>query len=89
VKFGLDARSIASDLEGRRGAWTDADIARDHEGHSNSVKAVVFGALGGAALIGGGYLYLRGHKRASSAERLRLEARATTGGATASVVFDY
>ena len=80
AKYGLDARSAAADITAHRGPWTDRDLMRDAEGRAAGNRAEVFAAVGGAALIGGGLLYLLGRHHDTEASRLRLEIQAQPGG---------
>jgi tetratricopeptide (TPR) repeat protein len=73
VKYGLDARSAESDVNGHTsGPWTDDLLGRDDDGRSAETKQIVFTSLGAAALIGGGVTYFLGRRadaRADAMER--------------------
>jgi len=80
AKYGLDARSAAAAITDHRGPWTDRELARDAEGQSAATRMIVFTSVGGAALLGGGILYLLGRHHDTEASRLRLELRAGPAG---------
>jgi tetratricopeptide (TPR) repeat protein len=73
VKFGLDARSASQFISDHRGNWTDDVLARDAEGRSAETKMIIFTSVGGAALVGGGILYLMSRSARGNAERMRLD----------------
>jgi hypothetical protein len=80
ASYGLDARSAAAAITDHRGAWTDRELARDAEGRSAATRMIVFTSVGGAALLGGGILYLLGRHHDTEASRLRFELQAGPAG---------
>jgi hypothetical protein len=74
VKFGLDAKAAADDVSGHTGPWTDALIARDHDGHVASTKMFAFTGIGAAAIATGGVLYWLARGEHGKAERIRIAA---------------
>jgi tetratricopeptide (TPR) repeat protein len=85
VKFGLDARAAANAITDHRGPWTDDALARDADGRAAQTRMLVFTGLGGAAVIGGGVLYLIGRGHGTDASRVRLELHVSSSGGAATV----
>ncbi|TMQ05701.1 MAG: hypothetical protein E6J90_40955 [Deltaproteobacteria bacterium] len=87
VKYGLDARSAARFITDYRdnNQWTDAALVRDTEGRSAQTRMIWFTSLGGATVIGGGILYLLGHRDDAEASRLHLELHAAPAAASLSL----
>jgi len=88
-KFGRDAGDIEDELSAHRGAWTDAQIARDAEGREAESRMILFTSVGGAVILGGGVLYLVGHLTHGKAERLRVGVAAGPQRSTISVAFAF
>jgi hypothetical protein len=74
VKFGLDAQAAADEVSGHTGPWTDALIARDHDGHEANTKMLVLTGVGAAAIATGGVLYWLARREHGEAERIRIAA---------------
>lgn len=60
IKYGLDARSAADQVSGHEGAWDKESLALEKSGPRAEKRFLLFTALGGAAIIGGGVLYWMG-----------------------------
>ncbi len=85
AKKGLDARSIANELSGHEGAWTDAQIARDSDGRSANTQMIVFTAIGGAVVVTGAVFYMIGRGAHARAEKLRVGVLPAKSGGFATV----
>jgi tetratricopeptide (TPR) repeat protein len=89
VKYGLDARSAARFITDHQGMWHDAELVRDAEGRAAQTRMIWFTSLGGAAVIGGGILYLLGRRDDGEASRLRLEVQAAPAGASVTLAGQF
>lgn len=86
IVYGLEARADGQAItDHTSGAWTDALLAKDAEGHAAETKMVVFTITGGALVVGGAVLYAIGHHTASEAERLRVGVVPTAHGTTLAI----
>ena len=86
VKFGLDARSLESELddEGDRLndaglPWTEAFLDKQAEGDSAEKKFIIFTAVGGAAIVAGGVLYVLGRSAANDESERAVAITPTLG----------
>jgi tetratricopeptide (TPR) repeat protein len=77
LKFGLDARRLAGDVDQLAASGADAvQIAEAiDDGERANGRFIAFTAIGGAALVAGGVLYAIGHLRGKTAERERDSGR--------------
>ncbi|MBK9032433.1 MAG: hypothetical protein IPL61_14170 [Myxococcales bacterium] len=55
--FGLHARSISDELSSHDGPWTDALLAKQHEGETAETRAIIGLAAGGALVVSGVILF--------------------------------
>src|SRR5262245_16458351 len=78
IKYGLDALAAADDVSKYTAGWTDAELARDREGHAANTKMIVFTGIGAAAVATGGVLYLLARREHGRADEIRLAV--TPGG---------
>jgi hypothetical protein len=77
LKFGLDARRLAGDVDQLAASGADAvQIAETiNEGERANGRFIAFTAIGGAALVAGGVLYAIGHLRGKDTGRERAAGR--------------
>ena len=67
VKFGLDAGSIASELEGVTDTWTQERLDRFDDGEAAARNMILFTGIGAAAIVAGGVMYMLGRSAGKSA----------------------
>jgi tetratricopeptide (TPR) repeat protein len=82
VVFGLSASSASDDLEQQarqRGSWSPQLSSQYQDGQSDALRADVFMAAGGAAIVAGAVFYYLGWRDAQSARQLSFSP--TRGGA--------
>lgn len=84
LKYGLDARADGEAITNHTsGAWSDALLARDSDGHAANSKMLILTTLGGACVLGGGALYVLGLRAHHEADQLRMVVHATDRGGAA------
>ena len=82
--LGLDARADGGAITNHTsGAWSDALLAKDSEGHAANTKMLVFTTLGGVCVLGGGALYVLGLRAHHEADQLRVVVHPTDRGGAA------
>jgi tetratricopeptide (TPR) repeat protein len=82
VVFGLSASSASDDLEQQarqRGTWNPQLSSQYQDGQSNALRADVFFAAGGAAIVAGAVFYYLGWRDAQTTRQLSFSP--TRGGA--------
>lgn len=69
IYYGLQAKSIESDINDARVQWPDDILDKWDEGESAEKNMVIFTSVGAAATIAGGVLWYIGHRRTQVTER--------------------
>lgn len=84
LKYGLDARADGEAITNHTsGAWSDALLANDSDGHAANTRMLIFTTLGGVCVLGGGVLYELGLRAHHEADQLRVVVHATDRGGAA------
>ncbi len=77
--FGSQAGKISDDISNNTGMWRDDIVAYQDEGQRDEYLQIAFLSVGGALVVGGALLYMKGRKK-TSAESTTVQPAMMPGG---------
>ncbi len=80
VYFGLQAKKISDDISDNDEMWRNDIIAYQDKGQRSEYLQITFLAVGGAAVIGGALLYMKGRGKTKAAESMTVTPTMGPGG---------
>jgi hypothetical protein len=82
IYFGIQAKKISDDITENEEMWRNDIISYQDKGQRNEYLQITFLAVGGAAVIGGALLYMKGRSKTKAAESMTVTPSMSSGSAS-------